>query len=32
MFSSSTFAYEMRLVGLHGSLTPIEMRIPLLVD
>lgn len=32
MFSSATFAYEMRLVGLHGSLTRIEMRIPLLVD
>ena len=26
------FPYEMRLVGLHGSLTPVEMRIPILVD
>ena len=24
--------YEARLVGLHGSLTPREMRIPVLVD
>lgn len=31
-FSSSDFPYELRLVGLHGSLTPAEMRIPLLVD
>jgi hypothetical protein len=32
LFSSVDFPYEMRLVGLHGSLTPAEMRIPLLVD
>jgi hypothetical protein len=32
MFSSADFPYELRLVGLHGSLTPVEMRIPLLVD
>jgi hypothetical protein len=32
MFSSVDFPYELRLVGLHGSLTPVEMRIPLLVD
>jgi hypothetical protein len=31
-FSSVDFPYELRLVGLHGSLTPAEMRIPLLVD
>ena len=31
-FSSVDFPYELRLVGLHGSLTPVEMRIPLLVD
>jgi hypothetical protein len=32
LFSSTDFPYELRLVGLHGSLTPVEMRIPLLVD
>ena len=32
MFSSADFPYELRLVGLHGSLTAAEMRIPLLVD
>ena len=32
LFSSVDFPYETRLVGLHGSLTPAEMRIPLLVD
>jgi len=32
LFSSVDFPYEMRLVGLHGSLTPVEMRIPVLVD
>jgi hypothetical protein len=32
LFSSVDFPYEMRLVGLHGSLTEAEMRIPLLVD
>jgi hypothetical protein len=32
IFSSVDFAYELTLVGLHGSLTPVEMRIPILVD
>ena len=32
MFSPVDFPYEQRLIGLHGSLTPVEMRIPLLVD
>jgi hypothetical protein len=32
LFSSVDFPYELRLVGLHGSLTPAEMRIPMLVD
>jgi hypothetical protein len=32
LFSSVDFPYETRLIGLHGSLTPVEMRIPLLVD
>ena len=32
LFSSADFPYELRLVGLHGSLTPVEMRIPVLVD
>jgi hypothetical protein len=32
LFSFVDFPYEARLVGLHGSLTPAEMRIPLLVD
>jgi hypothetical protein len=31
VFSSVDFAYETTLVGLHGSLTPDEMLIPLLV-
>jgi len=31
MMSSRDFAYEMTLVGLHGSLTPREMHIPVLV-
>ena len=30
LFSSQDFAYEMGLVGLHGSLTPAEMEIPIL--
>ena len=29
--SSADFAYEMSLVGLHGSLTATEMLIPVLV-
>jgi hypothetical protein len=32
LFSSADFGYEMSLVGLHGSLTPDEMLIPILVD
>lgn len=32
VFSSVDFAYEMTLVGLHGSLTPDEMTIPILVS
>ena len=32
VFSSADFAYEMTLVGLHGSLTDDEMTIPILVD
>jgi hypothetical protein len=32
LFSPVDFPYETRLIGLHGSLTPVEMRIPLLVD
>jgi hypothetical protein len=32
IFSSVDFAYELTLVGLHGSLTSAEMRIPLMVD
>ena len=32
LFSSVDFPYELRLIGLHGSLTPVEMRIPVLVD
>jgi hypothetical protein len=31
MFSSRGFGYEMSLIGLHGSLTPDEMLIPILV-
>ena len=30
--STADFPYEARLVGLHGSLTPDEMLIPMLVD
>ena len=29
--SSADFPYEMTLIGLHGSLTPREMHIPILV-
>ena len=32
LMSSADFPYEMTLVGLHGSLTPEEMLIPVLVD
>ncbi len=32
VFSSVDFGYEMSLVGLHGSLTPDEMNIPVLVS
>ena len=32
LMSSKDFKYEMTLVGLHGSLTPREMQIPILVD
>jgi hypothetical protein len=31
IFSSRDFGYEMSLIGLHGSLTPDEMLIPILV-
>ena len=31
LFSSKDFEYETTLVGLHGSLTPREMHIPILV-
>ncbi|HET8602991.1 MAG TPA: nucleotide pyrophosphatase/phosphodiesterase family protein [Marmoricola sp.] len=32
VMSATAFPYEARLVGLHGSLTPREMRIPVLVS
>lgn len=32
VMSSAAFPYEATLVGLHGSLTPDEMLIPILVD
>ncbi len=32
VFSSTDFALEMKMTGFHGSVTPAEMRIPLLVD
>jgi hypothetical protein len=32
IFSSVDFPYELKLVGLHGSLTSVEMRIPIMVD
>ena len=32
VLSSRDFPYEAQLVGMHGSLTPEEMLIPLLVD
>jgi hypothetical protein len=31
LMSSADFPYEMTLVGLHGSLTPVEMRIPVII-
>ncbi len=31
LMSSKDFAYEMTLIGLHGSLTPREMHIPILI-
>jgi hypothetical protein len=31
LMSSKDFPYEMTLIGLHGSLTPREMHIPILV-
>jgi hypothetical protein len=31
VMSSASFPYETRLIGLHGSLTPAEMLIPVLV-
>lgn len=32
VFSSRNFGIEMRMVGFHGSLTPEETQVPLLVD
>ena len=32
VMSSAAFPYEARMVGLHGSLTPAEMLIPVLVS
>ncbi len=32
LFASVDFPYETRLIGLHGSLTPVEMTIPILLD
>ena len=32
VFASERFAYETTLIGVHGSLTPDEMLIPILVD
>ncbi len=31
LMSSKDFAYEMTLIGLHGSLTPREMHVPILI-
>jgi hypothetical protein len=31
VLDTSTFPYEARLVGMHGSLTPAEMLVPVLV-
>jgi len=32
VLSTERFPYETSLVGMHGSLTPAEMLVPLLVD
>ena len=32
VLASDTFPHEGRLIGMHGSLTPVEMLIPVLVD
>ncbi|MGH3510350.1 MAG: alkaline phosphatase family protein [Nocardioidaceae bacterium] len=32
VLSTARFSYEASLVGMHGSLTPVEMLVPLLVD
>ena len=32
VMSGSTFPYEARLIGLHGSLTSAEMLVPILVS
>ncbi len=32
VLDSETFPYEARMIGMHGSLTPDEMLIPLLAD
>jgi hypothetical protein len=32
ILSSTDFPYEAKLVGLHGSLTPDEMLIPMVVS
>ncbi len=32
ILDTSTFPYESRLVGMHGSLTPAEMLVPVLVS
>lgn len=31
VLSTSQFPYEARLIGMHGSLTPVEMHVPVLV-
>jgi hypothetical protein len=31
LLSTVDFAYEARLIGMHGSLTPVEMLVPVLV-
>jgi hypothetical protein len=31
ILSSADFPYESRLIGMHGSLTPVEMLVPVLV-